>query len=82
MTCQLDGHQKPVRSLCFTPDSKAILTASDDSHVHLYDTSKGDLVQAWSGHSSWVRRVGSSSFALLFERVYRIWVQMSFFGRR
>lgn len=27
----------PIRSLCFSPDSQLLLTASDDGHMKLYD---------------------------------------------
>lgn len=33
----LEGHAKPIRSLCFSPDSQLLLTASDDGHMKLYD---------------------------------------------
>jgi WD repeat-containing protein 61 len=31
------GHAMPIRSLCFSPDSQFLLTASDDGHMKLYD---------------------------------------------
>lgn len=31
------GHAMPIRSLCFSPDSQLLLTASDDGHMKLYD---------------------------------------------
>lgn len=33
----LEGHAMPIRSLCFSPDSQLLLTASDDGHMKLYD---------------------------------------------
>lgn len=33
----LEGHAMPIRSLCFSPDSQILLTASDDGHMKLYD---------------------------------------------
>lgn len=33
----LEGHAMPVRSLCFSPNSQMLLTASDDGHMKLYD---------------------------------------------
>jgi WD repeat-containing protein 61 len=50
----LKGHHRPVRSLCWTPDGKHLLTACDDAHAHLYDAHTGALVEAFSGHGSWV----------------------------
>ena len=31
-----EGHAMPVRSLAFTPDSRVLLTCSDDMHIHMY----------------------------------------------
>lgn len=33
----LEGHAMPIRSLCFSPDSQLLLTASDDGHMKLYN---------------------------------------------
>lgn len=46
-----------VRSLCFSPDSQTLLTASDDGHMKLYDVQHSDVVGTFSGHSSWVLSV-------------------------
>ena len=35
----LEGHAMPVRSLCFSPDSQLLLTASDDREMKIYDMS-------------------------------------------
>jgi WD40 repeat protein len=39
-------------------DSKQVLTACDDMQVHLYETS-GNLIEAFSGHESWVLSVAA-----------------------
>ena len=31
------GHAMPIRSLCFSPDSQLLVTASDDCHIKIYD---------------------------------------------
>lgn len=31
------GHAMPVRSLCFSPDSQLLITASDDKDMKIYD---------------------------------------------
>ena len=31
------GHAMPVRSLCFSPDSQLLVTASDDKEIKIYD---------------------------------------------
>ena len=33
----LEGHAMPVRSLCFSPDSQLLVTASDDREMKIYD---------------------------------------------
>ena len=33
----LEGHAMPVRSLCFSPDSHLLLTASDDREMKIYE---------------------------------------------
>lgn len=54
---QIQGHYKPVRSLAFTPDSKHLLTACDDTQCRLWDVEGGALIDAFSGHESWVLSV-------------------------
>lgn len=51
----LEGHHMPVRSLAYSPyDSRLLFSASDDANVHMYDAEGGSLVEAMSGHASWV----------------------------
>ena len=33
----ISGHAMPIRGLCFSPDSQLLVTASDDSHIKIYD---------------------------------------------
>ena len=33
----LPGHAMPIRGLCFSPDSRLLVTASDDGHIKIYD---------------------------------------------
>ncbi|KAF7826122.1 WD repeat-containing protein VIP3 [Senna tora] len=57
----LEGHHMPVRSLAYSPyDPRLLFSASDDAHVHMYDADGGSLVQAMSGHASWVLSVDVS----------------------
>ena len=46
-----------VRSLQFSFDSQYLATASDDTHIKLYDIHQAALVATFSGHSSWVLSV-------------------------
>lgn len=75
MLTSLEGHVKPVRGLCFGGDSKTLLSASDDAHVHSYDLADGKLINAYSGHQSWVRTsrnegLGSFSAAYIYKESF------------
>lgn len=50
----------PIRSLCFSPDSQLLLTASDDGHMKLYDVQQANVAGTLSGHASWVLSVAFS----------------------
>ncbi|KAJ7560341.1 hypothetical protein O6H91_04G125300 [Diphasiastrum complanatum] len=75
----LEGHFMPVRSLVFSPtDSRVLFTASDDMHVHMYDTENTTLISAMSGHASWVLSVdvspdGSAIATGSSDRTVRLW---------
>ncbi|KAJ9688063.1 hypothetical protein PVL29_014020 [Vitis rotundifolia] len=57
----LEGHYMPVRSLVYSPvDPRVLFSASDDSHVHMYDAEGKSLIGAMSGHASWVLSVDVS----------------------
>ena len=43
---------------CACADSQQVLTACDDMQVHLYEAS-GNLIEAFSGHESWVLDVAA-----------------------
>lgn len=74
----LEGHAMSVRSLCFSPDSQMLLTASDDRHMKLYDVNHSNVVQTLSGHSSWVLSVSFSGTGTRFassssDKTVKIW---------
>ena len=51
----------PVRSLVYSPvDPRVLFSASDDGHVHMYDAEGKSLINALSGHTSWVLSVDAS----------------------
>ncbi|XP_027069862.2 WD repeat-containing protein VIP3-like [Coffea arabica] len=57
----LEGHCMPVRSLVYSRvDSRVLFSASDDGHVHVYDTEGKTLISTMSGHSSWVLSLDAS----------------------
>lgn len=39
----LEGHAMPIRDLQFSPDSRYLLTASDDKQMKVYELQKGEL---------------------------------------
>ncbi|XP_054269482.1 SKI8 subunit of superkiller complex protein-like [Macrosteles quadrilineatus] len=46
-------HAKPIRCLIFSPDSKLLLTCSDDNQMNFTDMVSGNTTSI-CGHSSWV----------------------------
>ncbi|KAK1280833.1 Anaphase-promoting complex subunit 4 [Acorus gramineus] len=75
----LEGHYMPVRSLVFSPsDPRVLFTASDDGHIHIYDSEGKSLIGAMSGHSSWVLCVdvspdGAAVATGSSDRTVRLW---------
>lgn len=76
---QLEGHSMPVRSLVFSPtEPRVLFTASDDAHVHIYDSEGKALIAAMSGHTSWVLSVDASPDGLAIatgssDKTVRLW---------
>ncbi|GAB4837746.1 WD repeat-containing protein vip3 [Ancistrocladus abbreviatus] len=57
----LEGHFMPVRSLAYSPnDARLLFSASDDAHIHMYDSDGKCMVGSMSGHSSWVLSLDAS----------------------
>lgn len=48
------GHNKPVRALAFSKDSRLLITASDDAHINIYDCVAGEQIASLTGHKNWV----------------------------
>ncbi|KAK0592706.1 hypothetical protein LWI29_023998 [Acer saccharum] len=75
----LEGHSMPVRSLVYSPiDARVLFSASDDTHVHMYDAEGKSLVGAMSGHTSWVLSVdvspdGAAIATGSSDRTVRLW---------
>eukprot|EP01091_Cochliopodium_minus_P011713 TRINITY_DN339_c0_g1_i1.p1 TRINITY_DN339_c0_g1~~TRINITY_DN339_c0_g1_i1.p1 ORF type:complete len:302 (+),score=82.26 TRINITY_DN339_c0_g1_i1:16-921(+) len=74
----IQKHAGSVRSLTFTSDSKLLLTASDDQHIHIYDAEHGNLVSSLSGHSSFVLCIACDSNNKFFatgssDKTVKIW---------
>ncbi len=65
ITKMASAHAKPVRGLCFSPDSRMIISGSEDMHVHMYEVGSHNLVASVAGHSSWVRALGGTSVGVM-----------------
>ena len=48
------GLVKPVRAVAFSPGGKFLAAAGDSKVIVLYDTSSGEQVANFSGHSAWI----------------------------
>merc|ERR1711879_227155 len=51
-----DAHQMTVRAICFTNDSRNIITGSDDSLIRIYslDGKAATLLDTMCGHGGWI----------------------------
>jgi WD40 repeat protein len=48
-------HSLDIRSACFSPDARLILTAGSDSTARLWDVASGRLVRTLEGHSAFLQ---------------------------
>lgn len=44
----------PVRTVAFSPDSKLLLSGSDDSQIKVHNLSHSEQVKTLCGHGSWI----------------------------
>jgi len=44
----------PVRSVAFSPDSKLLLSGSDDTQIKIHNTSHAEQIKTLTGHGSWI----------------------------
>lgn len=63
-TRSLTGHTGEINSVVFSPDSKRILTSSNDTTAKLWDAEKGQEILTLTGHAREVTQAGFSSDGL------------------
>jgi WD40 repeat protein len=51
------GHSSDIRSVCYSPDGKYILSGSSDKTVKLWDVASGNEIKTFIGHGSSVSSV-------------------------
>lgn len=57
---KLQGHVKPVRTVCFSADGRLLLAGSDDSYISIHDVIGGQQVACISAHQASVLSVAAS----------------------
>lgn len=58
--CRLQGHQRPVNAISFSPDGRLLASASFDGSVRLWQGADGKFICALRGHVGPVYQVGWS----------------------
>lgn len=51
---QLGAHALPVRSVAFSPDSKLLLSGSDDTQIKIHHPGQAEQIKTLCGHGSWI----------------------------
>ncbi|KAI9070398.1 WD40 repeat-like protein, partial [Trametes sanguinea] len=74
----MEGHDRSVLSLSFSPDGKALLSGGDSGSVTLWDVPTGACLGTWKRHSIWVNSLAWSSDGTLAasgskDRTVRLW---------
>jgi len=48
------NHSMAVRAVCFSPDSRYVVSGSDDKKINVYEVEHGNIVSTLYGHTSWI----------------------------
>jgi len=72
------GHTNAVRQVRFTPDSRAIMTASEDRTARLWDVETGELLRTFRGHGRGLKAAalapnGRSLATASYDLTLRLW---------
>jgi WD40 repeat protein len=76
--CVMEGHTDDIYDIAFTPDSKRIVSASDDDTLLLWRVSDGSLISKMTGHTDDIFCVDASSDGRWiasgsFDHTIRLW---------
>lgn len=63
---QIGGHALPVRAVAFSPDSKYLLSGSDDTQIKIHTSGQGEQIKTLLGHGSWILDLNFSPNGLHF----------------
>jgi WD40 repeat protein len=74
----LKGHTGWVRTLVVTPDSKVLISASDDATIRFWDLSNGRCFRTLKGHTGGIRGITLSSDGMklasaAWDRTVKLW---------
>jgi WD40 repeat protein len=72
------GHEKEVRDVCISKDSKVMLTGADDNNIKLWDVSSGECLKTIRGHKGSVttlsmRDNGNTAVSGGLDNAIKIW---------
>ncbi|KAL5002744.1 hypothetical protein BDV10DRAFT_180967 [Aspergillus recurvatus] len=56
----LEGHMKPVVSVIFSPDTRLVISGSEDNTIRVWDTATGACLQILKGHEASISHIAVS----------------------
>jgi WD40 repeat protein len=79
---RLDGHEKRISVIEFTPDEKYIITGSNDGSIRIWSPANGDRVTTLAGHTNTVTGISVANAHTIvtasLDRTVRVWDLRSF----